>query len=89
MKKFKEAIVQEFLSRVTFNEIGQKLNAMTPENKAAFATLCIEGSSQLAGRMRGICHEIAREHAQSKIDQITADGTISLTELTKILTFLK
>lgn len=89
MKDFKQAIINEFLSRVTFAEIGAKLQGMGPEDKAAFAKLCIEGNSQLSGRLQGICIEIAKEKAQVKIDQINASETITLAELNKILKFLK
>lgn len=89
MKDFKEAIIQEFLEKVTFSDIGAKLQSMGLQGKNEFALHCIEGNPQLNSRLKGICMEIAKEKAQAKIDQINADGTITVAELSKILKFLK
>ena len=89
MKDFKAAVVDEFLQNITFANIGQYLNNMTTEEKDAFAKLCISGDAQLSGYLKGICYSIAKDKAQVKVDQIMADGTITVVELKRIIQFLK
>jgi len=89
VKEFKQAIVDQFLETVTFSEIAIRLKNLTPDQKDAFVRLCVEGSNQLGGRLKGICLDIAKEKAQVKIDQIMTDGTIAVSDLNKILSFIK
>lgn len=85
MDKVQKAIIEEALSTVSFSNIVQALNSKSQEEKDLFAVLCRNGNPKVAGILESVCREIAMTKAQTKIDQITSDGVITVDEMNNIL----
>lgn len=85
MDELKKALISEALTTVNFNNILQTLNSKSQEEKDLFAVLCRNGNPKVSSILETICREIAMTKAQTKIDRITADGVVSVTEMNQII----